>query len=507
MSLQSDLHAAVAQVTADGTKLHQIVHGDALSTVTTEGGLVKTLAKAIADSEANIAASRAELDQKLADAAESASTAAGFADAAGTSASDAAAHAAKIPDPAFANAHMSVRVNGAGTAYEFALGGGDVAGPASATDNDLVRFDGASGKLLKSGGKIQAADIASGVLGTAAALDAASGGTGGLLRADGNGSGLTGIIIADQTARDQIAASNLRLLLATNVSSGALIQGYQWEFASDEWGASSANETLATTDPALVSGTVGTVYGTVGGGAYCFDGDISTTNSPWSGSNGKTLGKVWATGKRISTIRLKTKSALSICGNNGSSFQATVYGIPVGGGTPVQLGDTGVASLPALSSYDITGLDNGTVYGTHYILWSNLGNAELSLSEMEFYEIQFPTPGYYYNSGGVNMTLLPPSPVAIPSPPSYMVAYFLWKDDSGNAVLGTDLTVELSRNNGAEWGVATDLTNIAGFDGSYLIVKARANVSAQPSGAEMKVRINTLNGKVQRIAAPALYAE
>ena len=60
MSLQSDLQAAVALAMADGTKLHQIVHGDALSTVTTEGGTVKTLAKVIADSEASIAASRAD---------------------------------------------------------------------------------------------------------------------------------------------------------------------------------------------------------------------------------------------------------------------------------------------------------------------------------------------------------------------------------------------------------------------------------------------------------------
>ena len=49
MSLQTDLQTAVAKVTADGNLLHNIVHGDAISTVVTESGPVKTVAKAIAD--------------------------------------------------------------------------------------------------------------------------------------------------------------------------------------------------------------------------------------------------------------------------------------------------------------------------------------------------------------------------------------------------------------------------------------------------------------------------
>lgn len=55
MTLQTDLETAVAKVTADSTALHSIVHGPASgagSTVTTEGGDVKTVAKAIADLEA-----------------------------------------------------------------------------------------------------------------------------------------------------------------------------------------------------------------------------------------------------------------------------------------------------------------------------------------------------------------------------------------------------------------------------------------------------------------------
>lgn len=80
MTLQTDLQAAVAKAGAAAQKLHEVVHGDAASTVATENGPVKTVAKTIADNEAEIAASRAELDQKVADAAASAAAAAADAD-------------------------------------------------------------------------------------------------------------------------------------------------------------------------------------------------------------------------------------------------------------------------------------------------------------------------------------------------------------------------------------------------------------------------------------------
>jgi hypothetical protein len=76
MTLQTDLQAAVSKATAAAQKLHDVAHGDAVSTVATENGPVKTVAKTIADNEAEIAASRAELDQKVADAAASAAAAA-----------------------------------------------------------------------------------------------------------------------------------------------------------------------------------------------------------------------------------------------------------------------------------------------------------------------------------------------------------------------------------------------------------------------------------------------
>jgi len=75
MSMQTDLQAAVDKAQAASGKLHDVVNGDAASTVVTESGPVKTVAKAVADIEADINASRAELDQKVLDTAASAGAA------------------------------------------------------------------------------------------------------------------------------------------------------------------------------------------------------------------------------------------------------------------------------------------------------------------------------------------------------------------------------------------------------------------------------------------------
>lgn len=54
MSLQTDLHNAVTQVATDSALLHAVVHGSAQETVTTEGGVVVTVAKLLNDADARI---------------------------------------------------------------------------------------------------------------------------------------------------------------------------------------------------------------------------------------------------------------------------------------------------------------------------------------------------------------------------------------------------------------------------------------------------------------------
>ncbi len=55
MNIETQLREAAARADTDSRLLHEIVHGDAAATVDTEGGPVKTVAKAIGDVEAGVA--------------------------------------------------------------------------------------------------------------------------------------------------------------------------------------------------------------------------------------------------------------------------------------------------------------------------------------------------------------------------------------------------------------------------------------------------------------------
>lgn len=61
MTLQTDLQDAVARVQTDSQLLHTIVHGDDQTTVPTDGGNVKSAAKAIKDMEDTIQAGLTDL--------------------------------------------------------------------------------------------------------------------------------------------------------------------------------------------------------------------------------------------------------------------------------------------------------------------------------------------------------------------------------------------------------------------------------------------------------------
>ena len=82
MTIETDLRAAVSRADADSRVLHDIVHGDATETVTTEGGTVKTIAKAIGDVEASVAAAASTVTDGVADAEAARDAAAAARDAA-----------------------------------------------------------------------------------------------------------------------------------------------------------------------------------------------------------------------------------------------------------------------------------------------------------------------------------------------------------------------------------------------------------------------------------------
>ena len=65
MTLQKDLEQAVAQVTQDSQTLHEIVHGDEQTVVSTDGGEVSSPAKVIFDMEQQIQQQLSDLNVTL----------------------------------------------------------------------------------------------------------------------------------------------------------------------------------------------------------------------------------------------------------------------------------------------------------------------------------------------------------------------------------------------------------------------------------------------------------
>lgn len=328
-----------------------------------------------------------------------------------------------------------------------------------------------------------------------------------------NGESLLGsgnITIDTSDIFDQLALTNLRLLLNTGVTTGALAQGRQWELATDEWGATSTDETYVApgsfgyytngggTAKVPNATAIGNLTGS-GGLAAAFDGNTNQATSSSAGSNSATpgtIGQNWGAAKTIGRFRVfGPNNAFTNTSGSGSNTCTFKLQGSNDGSAWTDLYSSTVADAVSLVVDVTTGIDTSSAYSYHRVTWQNANNATY-LAEVEFYEITTPA----------NITLIPPASVSVATAPAYVSAYMLYKDDSGSAVLGTDLTVEISRDGGTTYTAAA-IATVASFDGTYSAIKARADVSAQPSGTSLLMRVKTLNSKAQRIAAPAIYAE
>jgi len=315
-----------------------------------------------------------------------------------------------------------------------------------------------------------------------------------------DGSLLTGIGGSDQTARDQIALTNKRLMYSTSISSGALAQGYQWDLSTDEWSSGS-------TGYAYVSGSIG--YYTNRPQTQQSSSGITSG----SGFNGVTwINRVTSlpNSATIYQVGLYLSNADSglvvkiVKRNSAGNYDVVVnqaFAHPGGGMQWATLSSP--YNVPASGNYYIaayqTAATNSFLAGTARA--EIAGNLTTNTSSATESTSGWTAVGYVSSS---NMVIVSPS-VSVSLAPAYMVSTFCWKDDNGSAVIGTDLTAELSRDNGTTWAAAT-LTTIASLDGTYSTIKARADVSGQPSGTSLKVRISTTT-KSQRVALPDLCKE
>lgn len=312
----------------------------------------------------------------------------------------------------------------------------------------------------------------------------------------------------DFVARDQIAVTNLRLMLNSAVTTGALVQGRQWELSTDEWAATSTSETYVAGTPNYYSNPVaeytptGSTFGDMtanGGLAAAFDGSTSQDSSVCAFRTSVTsayCGKAFAGARNIGRVDTYGSNNAGYIGGTNASLTITIYGkssAPANATDGTSIGSTTFTDGDAVQLKQIT-CDSTTAY--QYV-WATITTG--APKGLYFAEIK-------YFDAPPDMTLIPPASVSVATDPIYMDAFFLYKDDSTTAVLGTDLTVELSRDGGTTYSTAA-LENMGAYDATYFLIKARGDVSAQPGGTSMSCRIKALNKKAQRVAAPALYSE
>lgn len=315
---------------------------------------------------------------------------------------------------------------------------------------------------------------------------------------------INGLATADLVARDQIAATNLRLMLATSISTGALVQGKQWELGSDEWSSGSSGYTYVSAAPsyygsqsAATTGNTRASDGSPGSSWTYTDRAYSIPNSVTVTSLG-----IWSnatSGNGTLYIMERTSAGnYAVRASQAVTFTATGW-IDVTLSSPYVVPASGTFYVGAWCNASV-GVTSSGAFATYNGQASGSFSASETSGSMHVTRVT-------YTSGASNMTLLSPA-VSVSAAPSYADLYFLYKDDSGSAVLGTDLTVELS-GNGSVWVAATisSLIGAVGYDGTYSVLRARANVSGPSSGTSLRARLKTLNTKAQRVAAPALYAE
>lgn len=100
------------------------------------------------------------------------------------------------------------------------------------------------------------------------------------------------------------------------------------------------------------------------------------------------------------------------------------------------------------------------------------------------------------NAAAADNLVVASASIAMPSAPAFVVPLLRIKHISG-AVAGTDYNVQVSRDGGATWSSNASLTDwfTDPVDSAHVVHGAPVDVSAQPSGANVRLRLTTANNK------------
>ncbi len=354
---------------------------------------------------------------------------------------------------------------------------------------------------------------------------------------------ISGLSTADIAARDHVALLCMRMMLADALTPG----GKFWALATDVWSANNTNAALIAGSPNYYANYYGTYTSITAAGmtqyasAYTFGTGTISYNSASNAAYGfQSTSALLPSGDFDLNFTLGSTYASSYDGfmfgvssaaMSNLNYQPTSASSGLTTGWFVSITGTGTANqtIKLWSNQTVlTTLSNQTVNsGDKFVikrrsgaltLWQN-GSQIGTFTGYSNTAAAYIIGGNYGNAGSwsgvtyglqtvANATMISDA-VSVSSAPTKLYLYFLQKDDSGSATMGTDMTVEGSRDGGTTYTAASTYTNIlgvAGYDGTYTLWRATVDVSAQPSDTSLKARIKTLNTKLQRFTRPLAWA-
>ena len=252
-----------------------------------------------------------------------------------------------------------------------------------------------------------------------------------------------------------------------------------------------------------MSAATGTVIGDMtlqGGNAAAFDGN--TTQGYASGCARKNsspafLGKDWGGGNDKVLYRYKVYGTPDNGFANTGSFAIALQGSATGawGGEEATLhSQSGISDSNGLvlDFDEDDGVDTSTAYRYHRVLLTTGG--ESYVAEVEFYEVV---------TGDMTLVSIAPTAAADPSTARITLDH---EDVGGSAVLNTDVAGEASRDNGTTWTAGT-LALLRDAGGGRKVYTADVDLSAQPSGTDLRWRGKQLNGTTGRWHRWAVQAD
>lgn len=341
----------------------------------------------------------------------------------------------------------------------------------------------------------------------------------------------TAEVFVTARAEDIIQATQTRIHMLLNsmaIARASSLAQYCGASFADSFGATTYVDTGGATN--LDTGTAGLLKPTTSGGAISQAtgtniGDLtgngglasafdSNTNQAYTAAAYKLSVPASSgayVGKRYSSAKQYTRAVVTPTDGTGStywsnSFTTETHTIRIrgkNGSDPSSHSDgtslgTAAVTNNATTAADITITDTNTYDRIWAVIETNGGFAgsAVHLAEVVFYE-----------AGSTNNLTVTSTSIAVPSVPTSIIPLIRIKHvDSATA--GTDYNVYVSRDGGTTYSSAATLTDwfTDPIDSAHVVYGAAVDVSSQPSGSNVRIKVTTSNNKSLEIRDWAFIA-